>query len=339
MKPVRQCVEAATMRSSTPTTIEIAFGASSSKLKRNGAAMNRIAARYSMIPCTNAGTGPCLNTGGTLPEEDRRGLEEPRVEELRLGERLVERDELDLRPAQRRHPAEVAPVRGLRRGDAEARPEHAIVGQRRAPALHVAEDRHPRLVAGALLDLALERDRDAAEPLVAEGVLRAAELRLDLAVLRHRALRDDDDRERPPVLVAVADAVADLLDVERPLRDEDHVGAAGDAGIAGDPARVPPHHLDDDHAVVRLRRGVQAVDRIGGDLHGGLEAEGEVGAGEIVVDRLRDPDDVDAVVGQAPRDAERVLAADRDQPVEAVLLQRRPDALDPALLLVRVRAR
>ena len=39
-----------------------------------------------------------------------------------------------------------------------------------AAALHVAEDRDARLIAGALLDLVLERDADPAEPRVPEGV-------------------------------------------------------------------------------------------------------------------------------------------------------------------------
>ena len=43
----------------------------------------------------------------------------------------------------------------------------------------------------------------------------------------------------------------------------------------------------DHHAVVRLGGGVQAVDRLGGDRHRRVEAEREVGAAEVVVDRLR----------------------------------------------------
>src|SRR5215208_1111247 len=323
------------IRISTPTTSDRAVAASSLKSNRNGAAMNRMAAAYSTIPWTNAGTGPCLNTAWTLlPEEHGRGLVQARVEQLRLRQRLVERDELDLGPAQRDHLPEVALVRGVDRRHPEARPEYAVVGQRRAAALHVAEDRHARLEAGALLDLALELHRDAAEPHVAERVRPAAELRLDLAVLRRRALGDDDDRERMAALVAMADPLADLLDVERPLGHEDHVGAAGHPGVAGDPARGAPHHLDDDHPVVRFSGRVQAVDRVGRDLDRGLEAEREVGAGEVVVDRLRHADDVDAVLGQPAGDAERVLAADRDQPVEGVLLQRRLHALEAAVLLV-----
>src|SRR3954447_959413 len=217
MRPVRQWVDAPMISTSTPTTSERAVAASSSKLNRNGAAMNRMAAAYSTIPWTNAGTGPCLNTARKLlPEEDRRRLVQARIEQLRLRQRLVERDELDLGPAQRGHLAEVARVCRLGGGDAEARTQHAVVGQRRAAALDVAEDRHARLVAGALLDLALERHRDAAEPLVAEGVeparLAAGRQR---ALARGGALGHHDDRERAAVGVTPADVVAHRLDVER----------------------------------------------------------------------------------------------------------------------------
>ena len=88
-----------------------------------------------------------------------------------------------------------------------------------------------------------------------------------------------------------------------------------------EPARVASHDLDDHHAVVRLRGGVQAVDRLGRDRDGGVEAERLVGRREVVVDRLRHADHGQAVLDVQPcGDAERVLAADRDQPVE--LLER-----------------
>ena len=154
-----------------------------------------------------------------------------------------------------------------------------------------------------------------------------------------RPLGDDDDRERGAVGLAALEPLADLVEVERPLGHEDHVGAAGEAGVAGDPAGVAAHHLDDDHAVVRLRGGVQAVDRVRRDLHRGLEAEREVRAGEVVVDRLRDADDVHAVVHQPAGDAERVLAADRDQRVDPLLGEHGLELLQAALLLVRVRPR
>ena len=100
--------------------------------------------------------------------------------------------------------------------------------------------------------------------------------------------------------MALADRLGDLVEVDRLLGDEDDVGAARDAAHHGDPAGVAAHHLDDHDAVVRLRRRVQAVDRLGRDRHRGVEPERVVGAGEVVVDRLRHADDRHAVLGEEP---------------------------------------
>jgi hypothetical protein len=101
---------------------------------------------------------------------------------------------------------------------------------------------------------------------------------------------------------------------------------------------VAPHHLADDDAVVRLGRGVQPVDRLGGDRDGGVEPERVVRAVEVVVDRLRAAHDLHAAVEEPLRDAERVLAADGDDGADVVLVQRLDDALGAALLLEGVRA-
>ena len=119
------------------------------------------------------------------------------------------------------------------------------------------------------------------------------------ALLRHRALGDDDDRGVAATLVTALDAIAHLVDVERHLRDQDDGRAAGDAGVGGDPAAVAAHHLDHHHPVVALGGGVQPVDRVGGDLHRGVEAERQVGADDVVVDRLRHADDRQTEVRRA----------------------------------------
>ena len=100
----------------------------------------------------------------------------------------------------------------------------------------------------------------------------------------------------PTALVTPLDAVTDLVDVERELGDEHDRRAAGDPGVGRDPAAVATHHLDDHHPVVALGGGVQTVDRVGGDLHRGVEAERLVGAVDVVVDRLRHADDRQTVV-------------------------------------------
>src|SRR5262249_11911496 len=98
-----------------------------------------------------------------------------------------------------------------------------------------------------------------------------------------------------------------------------------------DPAGVPPHHLDDERAPVRLRRRVQAIDRLHGDVHRGVESEGVVGGAEVVVDRLRDADHLEPMLVELRRHAQRVLAADRDQrrdrEVARVLLEQLAAAL------------
>ena len=153
-------------------------------------------------------------------------------------------------------------------------------------------------------------------------------------------LAHDDDGEVLPALVPALDVPAGLLDRDRLLRDQDDVGAAGDAAHDRDPARVPAHHLDDHDAVVGLRGRVQPVDRLGGDGEGRVEAERVVGRGEVVVDRLRHADDRERMLLEEPRgDAERVLAADGDEAVEPLRLDVLEDALDAVLELVRVRAR
>ena len=118
--------------------------------------------------------------------------------------------------------------------------------------------------------------------------------------------------------------VADLVDVEGRLGDEDHVGAAREPRVGRDPTRVAAHHLHDHHPVVALGGRVQPIDRVGRDLHRGVEPEREVGRREVVVDRLRDADHLHAVARQLVRDAERVLAADRDHRVDAVALRAWP---------------
>ena len=161
----------------------------------------------------------------------------------------------------------------------------------------------------------------------------------DGALDRLRALGHDDDREARPVAVAQLDPRAHLLDVERNLGHQHDVGAAGDARVRRDPPGVTSHHLDHHHPVVALGGGVQPVDRVGRDLHRGLETEREVGGRQVVVDRLRDADHGLPVLGERGGDAERVLAADRDERVDPFALERVVHACHPAVHLARVRPR
>src|SRR4051812_42753805 len=103
----------------------------------------------------------------------------------------------------------------------------------------MAQDRLARLITRPRLDLTLEDLPDATEPHMAERV-ELAGLQLHRAFLRLRALGDDDDRRVVPG-EALLDVAAHGIDVERPLRDEDHVGATGETRVQRDPARMTTH--------------------------------------------------------------------------------------------------
>ena len=121
---------------------------------------------------------------------------------------------------------------------------------------------------------------------------------------------------------------------------QDDVRAARDTRGDRDPAGVAAHEFDDHHAVVRLGRGVEPVDRLGRDRHRGVEADRGVGADNVVVDRLGDADD-----GQPRRHRhlacglEGAVAADADEAVELLVLRGLLDRVHAAVDLVRVAAR
>ena len=73
---------------------------------------------------------------------------------------------------------------------------------------------------------------------------------------------------------------------------------------------------------MRLGRRRDAVDRLRGDLHRGVEAEGDVGRRDVVVDRLRDAHDRHALRREPERRAERAVAADHDHRVDPLALER-----------------
>ncbi len=239
---------------------------------------------------------------------------------------LLKRDRDQLGTAQRCHLAEFAGLCQRVGVGTEAGGEDPVGGGGGASPLHMAEHRHPGLIASLRLQLGRQRGTDPAEPRVA--VLVGLIDRLDQPLLaarkgQLRPLGDDDDREVLAAIVAAQHSGSQILDRRRHLGDDDSVGAAREPRVGGDPAGVAAHHLDHHHPVMGLRGGVEAVDCVGGDLHGGVEAEGEVGAADIVVDRLRNADQRQAVVGiEAVGDRHGVLAADRDDGVQLLALER-----------------
>ena len=109
--------------------------------------------------------------------------------------------------------------------------------------------------------------------------------------------------------------------------------------VQRDPAGVPAHHLHQHHPLVGFGGAVQPVDGIGGHHQRGVVAESHVGAVDVVVDRLRHADHGNVLLRQPVRGRQRAFAADRDEHVDAVVIQRLLDLVQPGPQFVGVHAR
>ena len=136
----------------------------------------------------------------------------------------------------------------------------------------------------------------------------------------HR-FRDHHDAEVAAAPAALLDLAADPVERVGDLRDQDHVGAAGDARRERDVAGIAAHDLEHHDPRVAGGGDVQPIDRLGRDLDRRAEADRTLGRADIVVDRLRDADQAPvALLRQPAQDREAAVAADADQRVEAELV-------------------
>ena len=98
------------------------------------------------------------------------------------------------------------------------------------------------------------------------------------------------------------------------------MAAAGDAAPEGDPAGVAAHDFEHHDALVALAGGVEPVERV---HHGGnraVEAEGEGGGAEVVVDGFRHADDRPAFPIELQAGGQRAVATDDDERGDAELV-------------------
>ena len=63
--------------------------------------------------------------------------------------------------------------------------------------------------------------------------------------------------------MTLPNGLGNFVEIEGTLGNENHVGAARDAAVNSDPARIAPHYFDHDHAIVSFSRGVNAIDGLG----------------------------------------------------------------------------
>ena len=194
------------------------------------------------------------------------------------------------------------------------------------------------LEAGCLLDPGAER--------IAHTLLGKLHVTECVAFLRtgghrHRRLErphlhafgDDDDAEVLAFAPTVMQMLDDGVELRWKLGDDDHVGAPCQAAHHRNPAGVASHHLHHHDAVVRGRRRVQSIQRLNDDPDRRVEADAKLGDREVIVDRLGDTHHRIASIAHRGGDGERVVAANRNQAVDARGAQQADHLLDPALLL------
>src|SRR5665648_202108 len=279
-------------------------------------------------------------SGLRLAEEDRSDVEELTRDVFAGFDSLHEFHFFDSISPERRHSAPVAGLDHLDRLDAKAGGEYAVAGRGCAATLNVAEDGHPGLAAREPLELLAQDRAHAPQPHVAEGVglARSQDGFFGSGVPGELgAFADHNDREVLPSFLATRYQLGHLFDGQGALGDQDGVGTAGYAGHHGDPAGMAAHDLYHHSPVVRLSGGVQPVDGLGGHADRGVEAEGIVGAGKIVVYGLGHAHDLQAeVTVPLHGHAQSVLAADRQHRVDPLGLDVLHDLLGTALLRERV---
>ena len=110
-----------------------------------------------------------------------------------------------------------------------------------------------------------------------------------------------------------------LVFLERDLGDDGSFGAGGQGTVEGEEAGVASHDLDEEESLVRGGRVTDLVDALHDGVQGRIVTDGEVGAGEVVVDRTGQADDGEVVLlGEIASAMQAAVATDDDEGFDAV---------------------
>src|SRR5258706_13595943 len=226
--------------------------------------------------------------------------------EMANGMGYVDRD--DRVAMQGDHHAETSGGNQIYRGHAEARRQDAVEGRRCASALNVPQHADSYFFTRAAGDGIADQ--------IADGTTATVlfHLRRKLHAFGHNY-----NSEMLAGSFALGNIAADVLNGERDFRDENDVGAPGDAGLQRDPAAVAAHHLNYHNAMMRRGRGVNLVDGVGDGVQRGIETECNLRGREIVVDSLGHADDLHSFLKKFVADLLGSIAADGNNGIDAQL--------------------
>ena len=129
-------------------------------------------------------------------------------------------------------------------------------------------------------------------------------------------LGHSDDGEVGTLLCAAFHGRTHTVDIIGLFRQQDNICTACNAGVQRQPASLVAHDLNAHHAAVAACGGVDAVDHIGGNVHGGVEAEGYVGTIDIVINGLGQADDVQTLLREQVCGFVGAIAAQAQQAVQ-----------------------
>ena len=205
-------------------------------------------------------------------------------------------------------------------GNTVAGCQDAVVGGWGAAALDVAKHRGAHVVSSAGFDLVADDLPDAVEGFVPEFVFFAF-AKVHGSFLGQSAFGNADDAVLLPHLESAFHCLANISDIERHFGNHGVVRTASHAGMQRNPANVAAHDFNNQNTVVGFRRGVQPVNGVGGNGHGGIKTEGVVGSVDVIVNGLGNTNDGHAVISEPLRAFECAFAANGDECVDSGIVQ------------------
>src|SRR6266404_929378 len=215
------------------------------------------------------------------------------------------------------HRSEMSFICQLHRLDPEARTKNSIESGGRTAPLQMSEYAAAGLFASTFSNLLRNDLADAAET-----KFSAFHLTLDLlTVFWLRPFVHDDERAKITPGIPFLYRCRDLVVVKRDFRNQNNIGATGNAAVQCDPAGVTSHHFYDHDTFVTCGRGVQPVERVHHNVDRGIKSECHRSRFEIVIDRLGNADAIDARFLQLKRGDHRAVAADNDQRLNSKFVQ------------------
>src|SRR5262249_32436924 len=242
-----------------------------------------------------------------------------------LTNRFTYRQRFHVRRHERYHTSKSALPDQTRSSRAKPRAEHSIETGRWASALKMAKHDDPRFFAGQFGNNGGYTLTHSPETSLATRGIRFG---VDgLAALLEGAFGDNDDTEMFTQAFTHDNRLDDLCRIVRNLGDQNDIRSSCNSRVHRNPPGMPPHDLDDHHPAMTLSCCVQFIQCVASCIHGRVKTKCKDGAPDIVINRLRNTNNRNALFVKSFCDGKCSVAADHDERIEAELLEIRNDGI------------